>query len=277
MTDEKAERPGPNDAAQKAAERQTRARKKPEPEPPAPEDPKEAAAAAFVAALGELSNPGRGSTATIPTKSGGSFSYSYAGLDAVLDEVRPVLARHGLAISSPWGATPDGLVTVRLRVLHRRGVAIEGDPISRVVEGGPQEVGSFVTYARRYGIVALLGIHPAGEDDDAVAAQTAPPAQRRSPARTQTPPEATGPTDVNVAGVKMSQRTNEELRDLAAAPPSARIGELAKEWLALREKERPTDPGPEALPEGPKDVEPTAEGEAADPTPLPDMGSPGYP
>jgi hypothetical protein len=56
----------------------------------------------------------------------------------------------------------------------------------------------------------------------------------------------------------MSQRTNEELRDLAAAPPSARIGELAKEWLALREAERPTEPEQSTLPEGPKDAEPEA-------------------
>jgi hypothetical protein len=144
-------------------------------------DAKEAAAAAFVAALGELTNPGKDSKATVQTKTGGSYAYEYAGLDSILDGVRPVLARHGLALSQPFGVDPNGLVTVRTRVLHERGVAIEGDPISRVVEGGPQEVGSFVDDALRDLVKAppsaKLGQYAQGWLDKraAEAAEQAPP------------------------------------------------------------------------------------------------------
>jgi hypothetical protein len=218
---------------------------------PEPEDPKQAAAADFVAALGELQNPGRDTTARIETKSGGSFSYSYAGLDAILDLVRPVLARHRLALSQPFGIDANGLVTVRTRVVHALGSAIEGDAISRVVEGGPQEVGSFVTYARRYEVCSLLGIHPAGEDDDAAAAQ--PTRGSGGPAA-----EAKLPDPV-IGGLHLSQRTDPELRDLVDAPPSQRVGAMARAWLDRRAREaeaRGPDPEAEALPEGPKDVAP---------------------
>lgn len=212
----------------------TRTRKPAEPAPaPEPEDPKEAAASAFVAALGELSNPGKGSTATVQTKSGGSYQYTYAGLDVILDLVRPVLAKHGLALSQPFGSTPDGLVTVRTRVLHRRGVSIDGDPIARVVEGGPQEVGSFVTYARRYAVVSLLGIHPAGEDDDAQAAQ--PP--RSGPSQAREPREPKGLPDPIVGGLHLSERTSEALNDLVSAPPSTKVAAMAQAWLDKREQE----------------------------------------
>jgi hypothetical protein len=198
-------------------------------------DAKEAAAAAFVAALGELTNPGKDSKATVQTKTGGSYAYEYAGLDSILDGVRPVLARHGLALSQPFGVDPNGLVTVRTRVLHERGVAIEGDPISRVVEGGPQEVGSFVTYARRYEVVSLLGIHPAGEDDDAAAAQPAP--RQRKPKADREPPAEPSLPDPLVGGLHLSERTDDALRDLVKAPPSAKLGQYAQGWLDKRAAE----------------------------------------
>jgi hypothetical protein len=216
--------------AQADAAKTTRARKAAD--PTEPEDPKEAACAAFVAALGELSNPGRDSRAVVETKKGGTYSYAYAGLDAVLDLVRPVLARHGLALTQPVEATPDGLVKVTTRILHRRGeVALQAPTIARVVEGGPQELGSFVTYARRYQVLALLGIHPAGEDDDAAAAQPSRSGSGR-------PEKEPGLPDPIVGGLHMSERTDEALRDLVAGPPSARVGAMAQAWLDLREKER---------------------------------------
>ena len=189
-------------------------------------EPRVRAAAALVAAIGELTNPGKDQSARIETKSGGSFAYQYAGLDSILDLVRPVLARHGLALTQPVKVRADGLVEVQTRILHESGVvALEAPSIERVVEGGPQEVGSFVTYARRYQVVAVLGIHPAGEDDDAAAAQ---PRERR-PDRT-----APGLPDPVIGGLHLSERTTEALQKLVDQPPSVRVGAMAKSWLDQR-------------------------------------------
>ena len=182
-----------------------------------------------------MENPGRGSRAVVRSQKG-DYSYDYAGLDAILAEVRPVLARHGLAITQPVRGQADGLVRVETKVLHRLGKAYSGEPIERVVAGGPQELGSFVTYARRYALCALLGIHPAGEDDDGASAQPEPGSARGSRARPDEPDEL---PDLDLGGIKMSQRTDDELRGLVEAPPSARVGALARAWLERREREGP--------------------------------------
>lgn len=188
-----------------------------------PRGPKELAAEAFVRALGELENPARSNTATVQTKTGGSYSYSYADLAAVLAAVRPVLARHDLGVSQPI-ALDAGMVTVRTRILHTSGGVIEGDPIRGQVEGGAQDIGSFVTYARRYALLSILGLHPEGEDDDGSSA-------------TPPPVEAAGLPDPIIQGLHLSERTVQALDDLAAAPPSTRIAALARAWAERRRAE----------------------------------------
>ena len=54
--------------------------------------------AALAAAQAEITNPSKDKIAKVPTKTGGSYSYSYADIADVLNTVRPVLARHGLAV-----------------------------------------------------------------------------------------------------------------------------------------------------------------------------------
>ena len=210
-----------------------------------PSDPDAALALAFVSALGELQNPGRDSRAVVRSQKG-DYSYDYAGLDAILADVRPVLARHGLAISQPVRGQADGLVTVSTKIIHRLGKAYSGEPIERVVAGGPQELGSFVTYARRYALCALLGIHPAGEDDDGATAQPSRGSRTETEQKDELP-------DLDLGGVKLSQRTDDELRELAESPPSARVGALAKAWLSRREAEGPMK----------VELDPTGEGSGA--------------
>ena len=114
-------------------------------------------AAALAAAQGELSNPVKNKTANA-----GKFSYSYADLATILDHVRPVLAKYGLS--------PVQLVTVQgeknvlvTRLIHASGQFFESTyPLPR--QAGSQEMGSCITYARRYSLAAILGI--AAEDDD---------------------------------------------------------------------------------------------------------------
>ena len=92
------------------------------------------------------------------------FKNKYATLADVLNEVRPVLAKHGLSIlQMPSGN--DGLVQLTTLIMHTSGEWIETEPMTmRPEKGTPQGIGSCLTYLRRYSLSSILGV--ASEDDD---------------------------------------------------------------------------------------------------------------
>jgi hypothetical protein len=127
--------------------------------------------AALVAALNELPRIAKGNTAKVPMKSGGTYSYTYADLGDVIDSVRPVLYKNGLAVMQD--VTGEGRsVFVQTLILHTSGDVLRFGPISLPAGDTPQTMGSAVTYCRRYALLAALGI--ATEDDDGQAAKPAP-------------------------------------------------------------------------------------------------------
>lgn len=124
---------------------------------------------------------GKGNTATVPMKAGGKYSYRYADLADIIRAATPHLTAHGLAfITTPTMTEKGGLVLTGV-LLHTSGERIEG---ALPLHGStPQELGSSITYMRRYLLGCLTGI-VTDEDDDAQAANHAPRAQR-APAQTQ--------------------------------------------------------------------------------------------
>lgn len=109
------------------------------------------------------------------TANTGKFSYSFASLPEVLAAVRPVLAGHGLAVLQST-ITADGRIGVETWMLHTSGqrmgfgtLSIQADRLDA------QQIGSWLTYARRYGVLAACGIAP--DDDDGATASR--PARRR--------------------------------------------------------------------------------------------------
>lgn len=121
-------------------------------------------AAAFTKALAELDDVRKSSTANA-----GTYSYSYADLPTVMASVRPTLARHALAIMQGTEPAERG-IAVSTRVLHESGQWIDSGPLVMPTgKGGPQDIGSAISYARRYSLLAFLGI--ATEDDDGKRAQ----------------------------------------------------------------------------------------------------------
>jgi hypothetical protein len=106
------------------------------------------------------------------------FSSSYASLESVIELCRPVLAKHGLTIMQDNGHDPD-LVVVTTRMLHTSGQWIESEtalkPIPAKIDRSsnekavtPQATGSAISYARRYGYMAIVGLSTT--DDDGAAA-----------------------------------------------------------------------------------------------------------
>jgi hypothetical protein len=133
--------------------------------------------AALVAALGELSEVPKDQTATVKGDRA-NFTYSYADLGSVLTYVRPILAKHGLAIMQPVSSV-DGNVVIRTEVLHISGERYHGDPLSMPRGQTPQQTGSAITYGRRYSLLSTLGLATA--DDDGAAASKAPAKQAEAP------------------------------------------------------------------------------------------------
>lgn len=121
---------------------------------------------AFLKAQAEFPEIDKGKTASIPTKNGGSYQYQYADLPDVLGAVRPVLNANGLAVAQVLGGDADS-VSVTTRIYHASGHVEEFGPLTLPSGGTDQAAGSAVTYARRYGLAAALGIAPDEDDDGA--------------------------------------------------------------------------------------------------------------
>lgn len=108
--------------------------------------------------------------ATIPTKSGGVYSYAYADLGDVVNGVLPVLERNGLAyLQLP--AVANGLPALTTVLLHESGEWIAETMLLHIDKADAQGQGSALTYARRYALSAMLGIVTETDDDGARAAR----------------------------------------------------------------------------------------------------------
>lgn len=98
------------------------------------------------------------------------FKSRYADLASVWDACRKPLSDNALSVIQLTKADENG-VTVTTILAHASGQWIEEALTLPLKEQTPQAVGSALTYGRRYGLSAMVGIAP--EDDDAEAA-TAP-------------------------------------------------------------------------------------------------------
>lgn len=123
-------------------------------------------APAWVKALNGLSDVSRAHTANT-----GSYSYKYADLATAAQQARAVLSQHGLAVHQEAAGETVGSVQVRTTVWHESGQWIAAEPLTMPAKGGPQDVGSAISYARRYALMAFLGL--ATDDDDGAGAQQA--------------------------------------------------------------------------------------------------------
>lgn len=95
------------------------------------------------------------------------FKSDYATLDAVTDTVRPVFAKHGLAVVQ-IPAFRDGSVQLDVLITHSSGQWIKGEAGAPIQKPDPQGVGSATTYLRRYSLAGIAAI--AQTDDDGNAA-----------------------------------------------------------------------------------------------------------
>lgn len=116
------------------------------------------------------------------TARAGSYSYSFADLTKITEAALPLLARHGLSWTAMPTLVPDLGFVLHCSLLHVGGHREDGNyPLPDQSKHSAQEIGSALTYARRYALCAATGIAPGGEDDDGHAAAQARSAPRQQP------------------------------------------------------------------------------------------------
>ena len=142
-------------------------------------------AEALAAAQGEMSNPPKNCKNP-------HFKNRYADLASILDALRPILSKHGIACVQ--AVDGDGsTVTVSTRLMWGSDT-LDCGSLAQHFSGGKnasQAMGSAITYARRYTLSSVFGV-ASGDDDDAEPLAGASPAK---PAPRLPPPDRRTPSD----------------------------------------------------------------------------------
>jgi len=113
------------------------------------------------------------------------FRSKYADLGNVMDACLPALNEAGIALIQPTGEDEHGRYVETILIHGESGEQLTCRVPLIVSKNDMQGYGSAVTYARRYGLMAMAGIAP--EDDDGHAASKAPPKQEQRQQKPQEP------------------------------------------------------------------------------------------
>lgn len=126
---------------------------------------------ALLAVQGELPKIVKDATAKIDSRREGaqSFTYKFASLEGVNEEVVPILTRHDLVWTTKPCRDEQGDPALAYKLVHAPTGDAEGGVMPLMLMAkDPKGHGSAITYARRYALLAVLNI--ATTDDDGGAA-----------------------------------------------------------------------------------------------------------
>jgi hypothetical protein len=140
------------------------------------------------------------------------FKSRFASLSAIHKAIKPLLAKHGLAVLQ-FPVSTDGRAGCVTRIIHESGESMEETLLLPLAKNDPQGAGAAVSYARRYGLSGALGI-VTEEDDDGEAAQgraaaVAKPMQRPAPRA----PKPASPMS-NANKTKLAYAARERIKEL---------------------------------------------------------------
>jgi hypothetical protein len=110
-----------------------------------------------------------------------AFRSKYADLSEVVEAVVPALNNAGIAViqSPAFDGELVGLTTI---LLHETGASCTATLHLRPSKLDPQGVGSAITYARRYALLAMTGAAPEDDDGNAASGPRQEPAKAPQPA-----------------------------------------------------------------------------------------------
>lgn len=131
----------------------------------------ETLAQALAAFQAEVPKMSKDETAKVKSEKA-NYTYGYAGLDQFVEIVEPVLGKHGMAVTSRTTFSPEGGFMLEVALVHESGERETAFwPLPDPRRAGPQDIGSAMTYGRRYLGWGLTGTFPGGVDDDGKQAQ----------------------------------------------------------------------------------------------------------
>lgn len=109
------------------------------------------------------------------------FGSRYADIADVLAVIRPVLAAEGIALVQPIEVDDDGRAFLVTKLMKGGEEIVSRMPLQ--IDQKAQDLGSRLTYQRRYAACALVGVAAEDDDDDGHAASQAPTRTRTATAR----------------------------------------------------------------------------------------------
>jgi len=112
------------------------------------------------------------------------FKSKYADLGAVWEACRAALTANGIAVVQTPSGGDGAHIGVTTMLIHTSGEWLRDTGVYPLAKADPQGVGSAITYGRRYGLAAMLGV--VSEDDDDGNAASAPAAKAAPRTATKT-------------------------------------------------------------------------------------------
>lgn len=164
-------------------------------------------------------------------KSNPFFKSTYVDLAGVVDAITETAPKHGLSFMQHALTDENERVGVTTIIFHESGEYIEAPPIfAKPTKAGPQEVGSVITYLKRYSLSAAFGITSEVDDDGEKGMGRMNNNQgfqqqqqyRQAPLQQQQPNGMASPAQIkammakakNVAIAQGHEGTNEDLHDI---------------------------------------------------------------
>lgn len=209
---------------------QTAAKKATAPTPEAPQA-HDSLAAALAAFQAEMPTVHKGKTARIPGRDGGrGYTYDYADLADVAKVAHPLLAKHGLSFNTaPQHLEGVGFV-LQGTLRHTSGQQDVG--VLPITGRSAQDLGSSLTYLRRYLLGCMTGIVTDEDEDGTLADQAgtqrpeaeAPPAYQGQPR--QDPQQQAGQENQAANALRPDQQILQDRLAQFGPEPTAEI----REW-----------------------------------------------
>jgi len=180
-------------------------------------------AAALVKARAAITNPNR-------DKAGMFANHKYAALENILDEVQPHLQAAGVILMQDIQSVGGGIRAVNM-FIHESGALLRTKgPLILLTDKKPGTAGAAATYAKRYALLAALGIE-ADADQDVKNLQGKTPDQ---------PPikDIEGVDESGMDELAIKRMYSEQINRLNAAAKNKDVDLFCTEWTRIPEADR---------------------------------------
>lgn len=151
------------------------------------------------------------------------YKYTYADLAACTRAGMPLLGKYGLSFSAKPTLLKDGQFVLVYKLRHISGDFDGGQwPLPDPTRTKPQQIGSAITYARRYAFCSVTGLAPKDDDDAAAADAEMVPEQQYRRERPAARSADDRQAEVNDEQVEANYQS--ALADATALPELNRVG-----------------------------------------------------